>query len=105
MVADMEYPARVAFALLNKMMDQYDKEHAGQWQMITNGPKEWPPLVQAIKDYQDPTKADKISSIQKDLDETTAVLVCRMGLIKSSFYTYRRKRLIMCWNEGKNWMI
>ena len=28
-----------------------------------------------MQDYQDPSKTDKISSIQKELDETTSVLV------------------------------
>ncbi len=36
----------------------------------------FPPLEKAVKEYQDPTKADKISKIKKDLDETTDILVC-----------------------------
>lgn len=34
-----------------------------------------PALDKAIKEYQDPTKADKITKIQKDLDETIGVMV------------------------------
>lgn len=33
------------------------------------------PLAQAVKDYQDPAKADKITKIQRELDETTEILV------------------------------
>lgn len=36
--------------------------------------QDWAPLNTAIQEYQDPSKADKISAIQKELDETTAVL-------------------------------
>ncbi|TMW61990.1 hypothetical protein Poli38472_009483 [Pythium oligandrum] len=72
-VADQEYPPRVAFALLNKLLDDYDKETRGAWQSAA-GPQDWAPLTTALSEYQDPSKADKISAIQKELDETTAVL-------------------------------
>lgn len=74
-VADQEYPPRVAFALLNKLIDDYDKEQRGAWKSYAGAPQEWSPLSTAVADYQDPSKADKISAIQKELDETTAVLV------------------------------
>uniref|UniRef100_M4BBG6 V-SNARE coiled-coil homology domain-containing protein n=1 Tax=Hyaloperonospora arabidopsidis (strain Emoy2) TaxID=559515 RepID=M4BBG6_HYAAE len=35
---------------------------------------EFGPLTMALAEYQDPSKADKISAIQKELNETTAVL-------------------------------
>lgn len=72
-VADLEYPARVAFALLNKLMGEFDKAFRGQWTTAT-AKVEFPPLTKALQDYQDPSKADKISAIQKELDETTSVL-------------------------------
>ena len=40
---------------------------------------DWPPLTKALQDYQDPSKTDKISAIQKELDDTTAVLVSEGG--------------------------
>lgn len=75
-VADQEYPPRVAFALMNKLIDDYDKETHGSWKSVAAGSpaQEWAPLNTAIQEYQDPSKADKISAIQKELDETTAVL-------------------------------
>lgn len=45
------------------------------WKTYTGTPQEFAPLSSAITEYQDPSKADKISAIQKELDETTAVLV------------------------------
>lgn len=107
-VADQEYPPRVAFALLNKLIDEYDKEQrcvmastllvgarlclleflppffsrlfvscncSGAWKTQTGPAQDWAPLTTAVADYQDPSKADKISAIQKELDDTTAVLV------------------------------
>lgn len=73
-VCDQEYPPRVAFALLNKLMDELDKSTSGSWKTQTGNPKDFPPLTTALAEYQDPSKADKISAIQKELDETTAVL-------------------------------
>ncbi|GAB9474959.1 Synaptobrevin-like protein [Globisporangium polare] len=73
-VADQEYPPRVAFALLNKLIDEYDKEQRGAWKTQTGPAQDWAPLTTAVADYQDPSKADKISAIQKELDDTTAVL-------------------------------
>lgn len=72
-VADQEYPQRVAFALITKLMDQYVKENRA-WKQHQGTPVEWPPLKKALADYQDPSKADKITAIQKELDQTTAVL-------------------------------
>lgn len=79
-VTDQEYPPRVAFALLNKLMESYHTELNGSWKSHTGNPKDWPPLGKAVTDYQDPSKADKISAIQKELDETTAILVSHQSL-------------------------
>ena len=35
----------------------------------------WAPVQEAVKEYQDPAKADKITKIRRDLDETTEILV------------------------------
>lgn len=32
-------------------------------------------MQEAVKEYQDPAKADKITKIRRDLDETTEILV------------------------------
>ncbi|CAN0242002.1 unnamed protein product, partial [Discosporangium mesarthrocarpum] len=72
--ADLEYPPRVAFVLLTQLMDQYADQV--QWQSeIRHEAIRFPPMEKAIIDYQDPAKADKITKIQRDLDETTEVLV------------------------------
>jgi len=73
--ADTEYQQRVAFVILTKLMDEYDQAFGDKWPTATTDVNaSWPPIQNAIREYQDPTKADKITQIQKDLDETTAVL-------------------------------
>ncbi|CAM9378391.1 unnamed protein product [Phaeothamnion confervicola] len=72
--ADMEYPPRVAFVMLTQLLEQFNDQIQWQSEMRTEALK-FGPLDQAIVEYQqDPAKADKITKIQRDLDETTAVL-------------------------------
>ncbi|KAJ0391770.1 hypothetical protein P43SY_008390 [Pythium insidiosum] len=73
-VADHEYPPRVAFALVKKLIDEYDGATQGAWKSHAGAPQNWAPLQSALQEYQDPSKADKIMAIQKELDETTAIL-------------------------------
>ncbi|OQS02167.1 synaptobrevin, partial [Thraustotheca clavata] len=68
-VCDEDYPPRVAFALMNKILEEYNQATGGSWVSNPgNGSLDWAPLTKALEDYQDPTKADKISAIQKELD-------------------------------------
>ncbi|KAG9414514.1 palmitoyltransferase [Aphanomyces cochlioides] len=69
-VCDDEYPSRVAFSVLTKVIEQYSLEHSGgSWAAST-----WPPLVECLKDAQDPKIIDKIAAIQSELDDTTEIL-------------------------------
>lgn len=75
-LADKEYPARVAFALIQETLDVFNKAYnESQWQKFTadtaltvNG------LDALLTKYQKPEEADKIMKVQKELDETTQVL-------------------------------
>mmetsp|Transcript_34451 Transcript_34451/g.53790 ORF Transcript_34451/g.53790 Transcript_34451/m.53790 type:complete len:205 (+) Transcript_34451:117-731(+) len=74
-VTDTEYPQRVAFAIITKLMDEFEEEAKGTFsQDKTDNCMPFPPLEQALTEYQDPAKADKITKIQKDLEETKQVL-------------------------------
>jgi synaptobrevin family protein YKT6 len=55
-ISDEEYPMRVAFDLVRKVIDNPVN------------------LDKYLENYQDPTNIDKIMSIQKDLDETKEIL-------------------------------
>ncbi|KAI8342525.1 Longin-like domain-containing protein [Chlamydoabsidia padenii] len=71
--SDKEYPSRVAFSLLNKVLDEF---------LVKFPPEKWtgaqlldyPELNTYLQKYQDPKQADSIMKVQNELDETTAIL-------------------------------
>lgn len=72
-VCDREYPARVAYTLLMKVHDDFMAEHERAWETAT-GELPFAGLEAMIRKYQNPTEADSIMRIQKDLDETKIIL-------------------------------
>ncbi|KAH7281624.1 hypothetical protein KP509_36G055700 [Ceratopteris richardii] len=74
-LADTQYPMRSAFSVLIKVLDEYQRNFGDSWQSIkTDKLDVWPFLNDALARYQDPTEADKILKIQKELDETKHIL-------------------------------
>lgn len=75
-IADKEYPVRVAFSLLNKILDEYlAKYPRHEWiNASSNAGFEFPVLDEYLKKYQDPHQADTILKVQQELDETKIVL-------------------------------
>jgi synaptobrevin family protein YKT6 len=73
-IADEEYPQRVAFTLLNKVLDEFIERHPrSKWAMGT--PKlPMPELQGYLAKYQDPKQADTIMRVQQELDETKIIL-------------------------------
>ena len=73
-IADGDYPPRVAFTLLNKVLDEFLAKHPrSKWGM--GKPKlPFPELDTYIMKYQDPKQADTIMRVQQELDETKIVL-------------------------------
>ncbi|KAK9458904.1 Longin-like domain-containing protein [Lipomyces oligophaga] len=73
-VADKEYPMRVAYTLLNRILDQFLAQFPrAQWSdgEIT---LEFPELEASLTKYQNPHQADSIMRVQQELDETKIVL-------------------------------
>ncbi|KAI8089893.1 Longin-like domain-containing protein [Halteromyces radiatus] len=71
--SDKEYPSRVAFSLLNKVLDEFlIKFPPEKWS--TNQLLNYPELTGYLQKYQDPKQADTIMKVQNELDETTAIL-------------------------------
>ncbi|KAG2174210.1 hypothetical protein NQZ79_g7461 [Umbelopsis isabellina] len=72
-ISDKEYPSRVAFSLLNKILDEFvmrfspDKWHNPQ-------SIQYPELKEYLTKYQDPKQADSIMKVQRDLDDTKVIL-------------------------------
>mmetsp|Transcript_21485 Transcript_21485/g.37976 ORF Transcript_21485/g.37976 Transcript_21485/m.37976 type:complete len:201 (+) Transcript_21485:155-757(+) len=74
-VADQEYPERVAFTVMNKLLDDFHASCGQQWPGVAEDSKiPFEALDKAIVEFQDPAKADKITKIQKDLDQTMEVM-------------------------------
>lgn len=108
-IVDKDYPARAAFGLVNKILDDFSETSQQRWRSLQADSPDAQPVVDAaivkfqvlkpfsIRVYspcciqesaksdasmsvtvcclsQDPTQADKLSKIQKDLDETKVVL-------------------------------
>ncbi|KAG0244800.1 palmitoyltransferase [Actinomortierella wolfii] len=72
-ITDKEYPPRVAFSLLNKILDEFTTRftNPAQW---TPQSVNYPELNQYIVTYQDPKQGDTIMRVQRELDETKIIL-------------------------------
>ncbi|SCV72688.1 BQ2448_4225 [Microbotryum intermedium] len=82
-ITDQEYPVRVAFSLINKILDEFttqvkkevweakarESRHAGKQYLV-----EFPQLQVYCTKYQDPKQADTIMKVQQELDETKIIL-------------------------------
>jgi synaptobrevin family protein YKT6 len=92
MVTDEEYPVRVAFGLLNKIVDEWNQDHPkDEYEVeVTNARRsggvkfseiQWPQLADYLKKYQDPKQADTIMKVQQELDETKIILVGQLEVV------------------------
>ncbi|CAG8525391.1 7224_t:CDS:2 [Acaulospora morrowiae] len=71
-IGDNEYPQRVAFSLLNKILDEFlIKFPKDTWKPQTIV---YPELKTYLVKYQDPKQADQITKVQEQLDETKLVM-------------------------------
>lgn len=73
-ICDSEYPSRVAFSLISKCIDEFQKKYPkASW---TGNPSDTPFVVldQYLVQYQKPEEADSLMKVQKDLDETKVIL-------------------------------
>lgn len=76
-IADKEYPTRVAFSVLNKVLDEYLAAHPkSDWINATQptAATSFTPLDEYLKRYQDPHAADPLLKVQRELDDTKIVL-------------------------------
>ncbi|KAF8978442.1 palmitoyltransferase [Entomortierella lignicola] len=72
-ITDKEYPSRVAFGLLNKILDEFTTKfpNSAVW---TPEQCNYSELQQYIVTYQDPKQGDTIMKVQRELDETKIIL-------------------------------
>lgn len=74
-IADMEYPQRVAYSLITKTLMEYEKATNGKWNGITTDQSAVPEgMKNDLKKFQDPQNGDKLTKIQKDLDDIKDIM-------------------------------
>ena len=73
-ITDQEYPVRVAFSVLNKILDEFSTSVPAD-SYSTPSSISFPALSTYLQKYQDPRQADNIMRVQQELDETKIVLV------------------------------
>lgn len=75
LIADHEYPQRVAHTLITKVLDEYSARYSSdQWPTQSEGLVDFPTLPAYLTKYQDPKEADALTKMQNDLDETKIIL-------------------------------
>lgn len=75
MICDYEYPARVAFRVLTKVIGEFLQVYSGEWydQTMDNS-LSFPQLSKILLLSQDPRAVDKVSLIQNELESTKEIL-------------------------------
>lgn len=74
-VSDTEYTQRVAYSFISKELAAFDKAGGDAWKRVTTDQTVEPPwMVADLAEYQNPTSADKIAKIQKELDEVKDIM-------------------------------
>ena len=74
-ICDKEYPSRVAFALIRKVLDEFMQAHTEPaWKAMGENALQFEPLQTNIVSYQDPKNVDKLTKIQQELNETTEIM-------------------------------
>lgn len=72
-MTDQDYPSRVAFTLLGKVLDEFSKAMPDP--SCWTGSVTFPALEDFLSKYQNPHEADALSKIHRDLDDTKVILV------------------------------
>jgi synaptobrevin family protein YKT6 len=75
-ITDKDYPARVAYTLINKIMTDYENHYTSSaWKQVKSDEKEEPEFMKKdIVTYQNPAEADKLTKIQKNLDDIKDIM-------------------------------
>ncbi len=76
LVADEEYPQRVAFAFIGKFVGELVEKYGSEKLMgySDDVQLDLPNLENDFRKYQDPKEADKLTQIQKNLDDVKEIM-------------------------------
>uniref|UniRef100_A0A1W7RCX5 Synaptobrevin YKT6-B-like protein n=1 Tax=Agkistrodon contortrix contortrix TaxID=8713 RepID=A0A1W7RCX5_AGKCO len=74
-IADHEYPSRVCFTLLDKVLDEFSRQvNRIDWPSGTPATITYTALDGYLSRYQNPRDADAMTKVQAELDETKVIL-------------------------------
>lgn len=74
-IADGEYPPRVCFTLLDKVLDEFSRQVSSiDWPSGSPVTIQYLALESYLAKYQNPREADAMSKVQAELDETKIIL-------------------------------
>lgn len=74
-VADKEYPQRVAYSLITKTCMEFEKASGGKWVSVQEDQLLEPPFMKTdLVKFQDPQNGDKLTKIQNDLDDIKEIM-------------------------------
>ncbi|KFU83570.1 Synaptobrevin YKT6, partial [Chaetura pelagica] len=77
-IADTEYPQRVCFTLLDKVLDEFSRQVSRtEWPLGSPATISYTALDGYLSKYQNPRDADPMTRVQAELDETKIILVRR----------------------------
>ncbi|KAH0474262.1 MAG: hypothetical protein KVP17_003243 [Porospora cf. gigantea B] len=75
-LTDNEYPMRVAFNLLSAALRDFFESYGMKGlEASADQELEWPRGMELLQEYKDPDSADKLSKVQRDLDEVKEVML------------------------------
>uniref|UniRef100_K7FKW1 YKT6 v-SNARE homolog n=1 Tax=Pelodiscus sinensis TaxID=13735 RepID=K7FKW1_PELSI len=79
-IADSEYPPRVCFTLLEKVLDEFSRQVSSiDWPSGSPSTISYAALDGYLSKYQNPREADAMTKVQAELDETKIILVRPRG--------------------------
>ncbi|XP_048474683.1 synaptobrevin homolog YKT6 [Rhincodon typus] len=74
-IADSEYPSRVCFSLLDKVLEEFSRQvDSTEWPLFSCSMIRYTGLDAYLARYQNPREADPMSKVQAELDETKVIL-------------------------------
>lgn len=78
-LVDAEYPMRVAFTLLSESIRIFLERMAGQWEdAVDDLALKCPEIEAMFQKFQNPQEADKLTKIEKDLEEVKSTVMQSM---------------------------
>lgn len=75
-MTDLDYPVRAATAILTRVTGEFVKIHGDRYRLVTEDSTfAFSALEDMLREYQDPRRADPLTRVQDQLEETKGVVM------------------------------